>query len=71
MLNLLIGQVLARKTGNREFGLFYLPDEDHWIAMVGNPVPSVYISEATPNYEAVGGTATKAVQNLLKMIPAH
>lgn len=69
VLNLLIGQAVERKQGNKEFALFRT-EEGQWAAMLGERE----INEGGyvhGEYEATGNTAERAVRNLLGMLPAH
>ena len=66
----LIAEVIARKKGNKQFGLFYIgPDAKHdWFAMIGNPSAFVMLPEAGAEYEGGGHTPEAAVEALLKAL---
>lgn len=66
LLSALIEQVIGKKTGNKEFALFYL--DPSWQAEIGNPSEAVMLGESTGQFCAQGNTAEEAVGNLLQKV---
>lgn len=66
MLSDLIAQVIAAKTGNKEFALFYTGDG--WEAHVGNPTNCVCLGEVPGDISAGGDSAEEAVTRLLAAV---
>lgn len=64
MLDELIKQAIALKTGNKEFALFF-DGEGVWDAEIGNPSSVVGLGEATAEHSCEGKTAEESVRNLI------
>lgn len=67
LLSALIDQVIAKKTGNKEFALFY--EDPGWRAEIGNPVTCVSLGESVGTFFATGDTPEEAVGKLLQELP--
>lgn len=66
----LIEACLAKKVGDKELGLFYLPGLLHpWTVGIGNPLGVVSLGESSGEYTAEGATLEEALQNLLTILP--
>ncbi|SER28354.1 hypothetical protein SAMN05216548_11494 [Faunimonas pinastri] len=71
-LTTLIDQVITLKTGDVEFGLFFLPGDkpgsSEWLALIGNTCPHVLIGESPAEFEGRGSTPEDAVSSLLRAV---
>lgn len=68
----LIAACIDKKSGDKEFALFYFAwddgEDDSWHARIGNPCKVVMLGEVNGDFEADGATPEEAVSKLLAVI---